>query len=451
MQGVKCYIVDSFLGFFAYDDSLKLISWKRFDPETAAGRLLELEKSGTCPELEDLVRSLSGMDYSTFVFEDESEAKSMSSRFGLDMQVAFPSAGGRAFRASVANAAISAGIGGEEAEGMLREVSIALVRSKVREASEKRDRLVAHAVVGLDELDKNVNISVSRVREWYGLHFPELNDLVPDHKQYNLIVSRYGNRSNMDLGGLNEIVQNENKAQNIYEIARRSMGADITTEDLKPIRDLAEVNLKTYQLRDELERYVDETMKEIAPNVRELAGANLGARLIAMAGSLEGLAKKPASTIQVLGAEKALFRSLKTGARPPKHGIIFQHQYLHQAPRWQRGKIARALAGKISIAARVDAFGGEYIAESLKKDLEKRFGDIQKKYSTPPKRPERREFGRERFRGRGEWRGGRGKFRRGGGRDRWRGGGRDRGWEGSRDRGRDQSRDRQGGDRQWRR
>lgn len=146
-------------------------------------------------------------------------------------------------------------------------------------------------------------------------------------------------------------------------------------------------------------------MKEVAPNLRELVGSSLGARLIALTGSLEGLAKKPASTIQVLGAEKALFRSLKTGARPPKHGIIFQHQYIHNAPRWQRGKIARALAGKLSIAARVDAFHGEFVADSLKKILDKRVEDIQKKYSKPPvkeRRPERFET-RERFGGREKW------------------------------------------------
>ena len=176
------------------------------------------------------------------------------------------------------------------------------------------------------------------------------------------------------------------------------MGAEVNDYDLKQIVDLAEINLKTYESRDSMEKYIDEVMKEIAPNVRELAGATLGARLIALAGSLENLAKKPAITIQVLGAEKALFRSLKTGARPPKHGIIFQHQYLHSAERWQRGKIARALAGKLSIAARVDAFGGEFIADKLKSSVEKRIAEIKKKYAKPPARPAKQERSFKRFR-----------------------------------------------------
>ncbi len=121
-------------------------------------------------------------------------------------------------------------------------------------------------------------------------------------------------------------------------------------------------------------------MEELAPNVRAVAGALLGARLIAMAGSLQNLAMRPASTIQVIGAEKALFRSLKTGARPPKHGLIFQHTLLHDAKRWQRGKIARVIAGKLAIAARADAFGGgHYIGDKLKADINKRIEEIHDK------------------------------------------------------------------------
>jgi nucleolar protein 56 len=137
-------------------------------------------------------------------------------------------------------------------------------------------------------------------------------------------------------------------------------------------------------------------MDEVAPNTRAVAGALLGARLIAIAGSLQNLAMRPASTIQVLGAEKALFRSLKTGARPPKHGLIFQHALLHDAKRWQRGKIARVLAGKLAIAARADAFGGKYVGETLKANIDRRLAEIREKYKEPPPpkekppRPERK-------------------------------------------------------------
>ncbi|MEM0320545.1 MAG: hypothetical protein QXS67_03955, partial [Candidatus Nezhaarchaeales archaeon] len=121
-------------------------------------------------------------------------------------------------------------------------------------------------------------------------------------------------------------------------------------------------------------------------NLKELIGPVLGARLIALAGGLERLAKLPASTIQLLGAEKALFRALRTGSKPPKHGVIFQYPEIHRSPKWQRGKIARALAGKIAIAARVDFFTGEYIADELKEDLKNRIKEIKETYKSPPKK-----------------------------------------------------------------
>ena len=128
-------------------------------------------------------------------------------------------------------------------------------------------------------------------------------------------------------------------------------------------------------------------MLEVAPNIRGLVGPLLGARLISLAGGLSRLARLPASTIQVLGAEKALFRALRTGGRPPKHGVIFQYPAIHRSPRWQRGKIARALAAKLAIAARIDAFTGEYKADELKEELEKRIEEIKTLYAKPPKRP----------------------------------------------------------------
>ncbi len=418
---MKCFIVDSFIGFFAYDEELNVVLSRVFEnAEDAIEQVLALQKRGTCNAVEILIHDLLDMGYKSFVFEDEMEGRALKAKFGIDSKVSCPSKGGVAFRDNQASVAAAAGIKSDKLAKMLKDVSEAVVRVQIRTAAEKRDRLVAEAVSGLDEIDKNVNITVSRVREWYGLHFPELDTLVPDHRQYMALVVKYGKKTAFDFDGVNAIIQNDVKAKAISETAQISMGADITESDLKQLIFLSESNLKTYELRDEMENYIDETMKEVAPNLRELAGASLGARLIALAGSLENLAKKPASTIQVLGAEKALFRALKTGARPPKHGIIFQHQYLHSAERWQRGKVARALAGKLSIAARVDAFNGDYVADKLKAIVEKRIEEIKKKYSKPPIREGRK--GGERFQRPSDRRGGfggRDNFDR---RDRFRGG-----------------------------
>jgi nucleolar protein 56 len=164
------------------------------------------------------------------------------------------------------------------------------------------------------------------------------------------------------------------------------MGAELLDSDLKQIREICERTLQLYDARYSLEKYTDGLMGEVAPNIEALAGPTLGARLVSLAGGLSNLAKMPSSTIQVLGAEKALFRSLRTGARPPKHGVIFQHRFVHDAKRWQRGRIARALAGKLAIAARSDAFSGKYIGDTLREDLEKRVEEIkEKKYKPKPK------------------------------------------------------------------
>lgn len=441
---MKCYIVDSFIGFFAYNEDLKLLNAKTFEnSEEAISQLYDLEKLGTCSILENFVSDLIKMGYDSFIFEEELEAKSIKGKFNVESQVIAPSEGGRIFRSSIDEACEAAGVNPKQMEKMLKAVSESLLKNRVRTASEKRDRLVAQAVAAQDEIDKSVNIGVSRIREWYGLHFPELDALVPDHKQYLKIITKFGTRSNLDEAEVNEIVQSDNKAKAICDTAKQSMGADIGGVDLDRIKELAEVNLKFYVARDELEKYIDDTMKEVAPNLRALIGSPLGGRLIQLVGSLENLAKKPASTIQVLGAEKALFRSLKTGARPPKHGIIFQHLEIHNAPRWQRGKIARALAGKIAIVARVDAFGDEFVADSIKSDLDRRIADIQKKYAKPPVREGRpeRQFGRERWGRRDRWRG----SNRGGS-----GGSRER-WGGGRTGGQDRGRDNRGRENKWRR
>jgi len=172
------------------------------------------------------------------------------------------------------------------------------------------------------------------------------------------------------------------------------MGFVADTTDLELLQTLSKQTLEMYRFRDMAEGFLNSLMEEVAPNMTSIIGSLLSARLISIAGSLDRLAKMPSSTMQVLGAEKALFRSLKTGSRPPKHGIIFQHQYLHTAPRWQRGKIARALASKLTIAARVDAFDGEFIGDKLSDQLEKRIKEIRDRNATPPQVRKRNERSR---------------------------------------------------------
>jgi nucleolar protein 56 len=182
----------------------------------------------------------------------------------------------------------------------------------------------------------------------------------------------------------------EKKVEAILDAAARSKGGEISDADMNRVKALASLAVRLSVEREKLNEYVEGEMRKISPNVSDVAGPTIGARLMAKAGGLDRLAVLPASTIQILGAEKALFRALRTGSRPPKHGILFQHQEVHTAPKWQRGKIARTLANKTAIAARVDYYRGTEDL-SLKEGLDRRLERIKEKYKEPPRRPERQE------------------------------------------------------------
>jgi nucleolar protein 56 len=320
-----------------------------------------------------------------FVFENANVAGEAQKNLNVKTEVLKP-AEVEPFRARMEQIAVEAGFvkDGKELDLWNRNVSMELAKLRVKGAAEKRDLVIAQAIQTLDDLDRSVNLFMGRLREWYGVHFPELDRLIEKHETYTRLVMNLGYKEGFSFEALEKEGVPKDKAENIEMVAEKSMGADMAEQDLEEIQALGKNVLEMYELRKNMENYVNKTMEEVAPNTRAVAGALLGARLIAIAGSLKNLAMKPASTIQVLGAEKALFRSLKTGARPPKHGLIFQHALLHDAKRWQRGKIARVLAGKVAIAARIDAFGGKYAGEALKADIDKRLEEIREKYKEPP-------------------------------------------------------------------
>ncbi len=282
----------------------------------------------------------------------------------------------------------------EGTQGNLDEVrrrSLQAAEEAIRAASSRPDLHLVQAIQALDDADKFLNITATRAAEWYGLHFPELTQMVQDNVALCRIVLSAGKREGLTPELLQGRGFTEKKVEAILTARDRSKGGDISDEDLARVRALASLAVEISGNRDKLNEYVEGAMKRIAPNVREVAGATIGARLMAKAGGLDRLAMLPASTIQILGAEKALFRALRTGARPPKHGILFQHEAVHAAPKWQRGKIARTIANKIAIAARVDYYRGTEEA-SIRSGLDKRLESIREKYKEPPPRqPERRE------------------------------------------------------------
>ena len=265
--------------------------------------------------------------------------------------------------------------------GKLREFALGLSSSKVTEVSQSPDLHIIQAINSLDEIDKIANGLSSRLREWYGLHFPELDNIIDSINGYAQIVMA-GKRESLTKQIFEEAGFPESKVEMLSLISSKSRGGDISDINLSIVQSIAKQVLDFHELRKQLEEHVEAEMQEIAPNLSAILGTAVGARILGRAGSLKKMASLPASTIQVLGAEKALFRSLKTGSQPPKHGLLFQHAMVHAAPRWQRGKIARAVAAKAVIAARVDVYG-EGLNQTLLEKLNIRVDEIGKKYENP--------------------------------------------------------------------
>jgi nucleolar protein 56 len=270
-----------------------------------------------------------------------------------------------------------------EAVNLLQKFATDYSSIRVKTSSETLDLHAIQAVNALDELDETINTIGTRLREWYGLHYPELDHLLQNVTTYAHLVKQAGSREKITHDICLQTDLPENKIQIIIQMASKSRGGNLPPESDRILQKLADEVLDLSKLRTDLSEMVETIVKTIAPNLNKMLTAVIAARLMARAGSLKRLAFLPASTIQVLGAEKALFRSLKTGARPPKHGLLFQHPAVHSAPKWHRGKIARALASKIAIAARVDLYRPSHVEDDLITRLNKRIEAIQKM----PQRP----------------------------------------------------------------
>jgi nucleolar protein 58 len=234
-------------------------------------------------------------------------------------------------------------------------LSHSLSRHKLKFSPDKIDTMIVQAVALLDDLDKELNTYAMRVKEWYGWHFPELGKILNDNVAYARVICKMGMRSNAAKVDLAEILPEEIEVA-VKQAAEMSMGTEITSEDLDNIQALAEQVVDFTEYRQTLSSYLSARMRALAPNLTALVGELVGARLISHAGSLLNLAKSPASTIQILGAEKALFRALKTKHDTPKYGLIYHASLVGQATGKNKGRIARVLAAKAALGLRVDAY-----------------------------------------------------------------------------------------------
>jgi nucleolar protein 56 len=367
------------VGLAAFDENNNLLISKKFD--NAISSYHSLKSGENSEELKEIIEKLRSFD--DIAVNDQSVVFLLK-RSGLNSHM-MPQEQQDKIQNSKPTFIVDSQLANNEMEATqaLRDFAIKYSSSKVKEASEKLDLHIIQSINAMDELDKIINTIGARMREWYGLHFPELDNLIQSLTAYAEIVTRSGLRENINREILEISGIQDKKAEIIMDAARRSKGGDMTQKNIAMVKKLADEVISQSELRTTLADHIEFAMETVAPNIKAMLTASVGARIIAKAGSLSRLAVLPASTIQVLGAEKALFRALKTGTRPPKHGLLFQHPLIHAAPRWQRGKIARALASKVAIAARIDVYRHAEKDLSISKRLDARIAEIQEKYKEP--------------------------------------------------------------------
>lgn len=259
----------------------------------------------------------------------------------------------------------------------LRKKLLEKARKQTIKIFSGKDIPVIKAVSAINALDEKFNSFYELVRDWYSLYFPELEVYCSDSEKYLLLVLKNGLKKNFVKKKIEKILNNHEKAVLITESAKNSVGGKFTEQSVKAIQGIARLALETRKEKQKIALFLEKEMQKSFPCISRIAGTIIGAKMIAQTGGIKKLAFLPSSTIQVLGAEKALFRHLKTNSKPPKHGFLFQHPLVKNSGK-NKGKTARFLAGKISIAAKTDFFKGnpEKTIKQLEKELKEKFNAV---------------------------------------------------------------------------
>ena len=344
---MEYYITQCIAGFIAFDENLEIAEYKLFKEDEIVSNLIKIEENEILEEEIELINGLISNDSSDenkIIIETtkrKSQYKDLENYEIIETET--PNKGGEYLRNHQSE--VFKEIGFEKSEEDIIEYYERLAIEQIKQSSQEEDKLLIQAINSVDDIDESISKLVERIRDWYTIYFPEM-DTIGNNETYIKLIALSENREDIM----------ENFKDQFSEDIDYSSGADIEEDDLEMLKSFAESIYSLQKSRKELETYIDSKMEAIAPNLRDLLGATLGAKLIAHIGSIKRLATYPASVIQIMGAEKAIFRHLKTGERPPKHGLIFQHPSVRGAKWWNRGKIARNLALKITLAVRKDVF-----------------------------------------------------------------------------------------------
>lgn len=363
---MECYITYCIKGFFAFNSKNELISKKLFPEDEIVNRLAQIDEKEIVGEESEIIEELS-TDYDEIIIESNKRSSDYNNE---QVSVKKPNQGGEYLRLNYDEFDIDF----DEMTEVYRNLAI----YRIKKASASQDKHLIQAINSIDEIDESISKLIERIREWYALYFPEM-DIIKNNETYIKLISQNKTKE--------AIVEAKPEAfpDEIIDI-----DDDIDPRDLEIMNNYANSIYELQKSRKSIEEYIDKKMESIAPNLRLLVGSSLGAKLISHAGGLKRLAMYPSSTVQIMGAEKALFRHLKSGDRPPKYGLIYQHPQVRGAKWWNRGKVARMLAGMISHAARRDIFTktfDENVAEEFKLKVE----EIEKNNPFPTKTTKKRK------------------------------------------------------------
>ncbi|MBR6023454.1 MAG: ATP-binding protein [Methanobrevibacter sp.] len=358
---MECYVTYCVKGFYAFNENNELIAEKLFKEDEILEKLIEIDNKEIPTEESELINELSKSYETIFI-----ESNKRSSDYKSDkVKVKNPNPGGDYLRSNFDF-------------DFDNEIYQKLAIYKMKKAQAGEDKHLIQAINSIDEIDESISKLIERIREWYALYFPEM-DLIKNNETYIKLI--YENKTK------EEIV---NAKSDAFPEDMLDIEDDINPVDLEIMNKYAKSIYELQQTRKDIINYIDVKMESVAPNLRLLVGSSLGAKLISHAGGLKRLASYPSSTVQIMGAEKALFRHLKSGDRPPKYGLIYQHPQVRGAKWWNRGKIARLLAGRISLAARKDVFTHDFNPEIFN-EFNSKVEEIEKNNPFPTKTTKKRK------------------------------------------------------------
>ena len=363
---MECYITYSVKGFYAFNNENELISEKLFQEDEIVTRLIDIDDKKIVAEEMEIIEEVS-KDYDKIIIESN---KRLSDYSNEKITIQTPNQAGEYLR----NNFEKFNMNDEEISEIYQRLAI----YKIKKESASEDKHLIQAINSIDEIDETISKLIERIREWYALYFPEM-DVIKNNETYIKLISQNKSKE--------KIMEAKPDAfpNNVMDLED-----DINPQDLEIMNKYANSIFELQKTRKEIEDYIDIKMDTIAPNLKLIVGSSLGAKLISHAGGLKRLATYPSSTVQIMGAEKALFRHLKSGDRPPKYGLIYQHPQVRGAKWWNRGKIARMLAGKISLAVRRDVFTKTF-DENAFEDFIQKTEEIEKDNPFPTKTTRKRK------------------------------------------------------------